>query len=193
MYPREIEDLIFEMQKLPGVGLKTAERFAFTILNLSKEDRDHFSKTIKDLDHIKHCKVCGNLTDHEICSICENQNRDHNMICVVSQPKDILTLENMNSYEGVYHVLNGLINTSKGILPDQLDIENLLKRITPETEEVILALDPTVEGETTALYLQKLLENHVKVSKLASGIPMGAHLDYTDSKTLSRADRKSVV
>ncbi|MCI9040243.1 recombination mediator RecR [Dubosiella newyorkensis] len=187
MYPREIEDLIFEMQKLPGVGLKTAERFAFTILNLSKEDRDHFSKTIKDLDHIKHCKVCGNLTDHEICSICENQNRDHNMICVVSQPKDILTLENMNSYEGVYHVLNGLINTSKGILPDQLDIENLLKRITPETEEVILALDPTVEGETTALYLQKLLENHVKVSKLASGIPMGAHLDYTDSKTLSRA------
>lgn len=192
MYPREIEDLIFEMQKLPGVGLKTAERFAFTILNLSKEDRDHFSKTIKDLDHIKHCKVCGNLTDHEICSICENQNRDHNMICVVSQPKDILTLENMNSYEGVYHVLNGLINTSKGILPDQLDIENLLKRITPETEEVILALDPTVEGETTALYLQKLLENHVKVSKLASGIPMGAHLDYTDSKTLSR-DRKSVV
>ena len=187
MYPREIEDLIFEMQKLPGVGLKTAERFAFTILNLSKEDRDNFSKTIKDLDHIKHCKVCGNLTDHEICSICENQNRDHNMICVVSQPKDILTLENMNSYEGVYHVLNGLINTSKGILPDQLDIENLLKRITPETEEVILALDPTVEGETTALYLQKLLENHVKVSKLASGIPMGAHLDYTDSKTLSRA------
>ncbi|MEY8542358.1 recombination mediator RecR [Dubosiella newyorkensis] len=187
MYPREIEDLIFEMQKLPGVGLKTAERFAFTILNLSKEDRDHFSKTIKDLEHIKHCKVCGNLTDHEICSICENQNRDHNMICVVSQPKDILTLENMNSYEGVYHVLNGLINTSKGILPDQLDIENLLKRITPETEEVILALDPTVEGETTALYLQKLLENHVKVSKLASGIPMGAHLDYTDSKTLSRA------
>lgn len=187
MYPREIEDLIFEMQKLPGVGLKTAERFAFTILNLSKEDRDHFSKTIKDLDHIKHCKVCGNLTDHEICSICENQNRDHNMICVVSQPKDILTLENMNSYEGVYHVLNGLINTSKGILPDQLDIENLLKRITPETEEVILALDPTVEGETTALYLQNLLENHVKVSKLASGIPMGAHLDYTDSKTLSRA------
>ncbi|WP_276889767.1 recombination mediator RecR [Dubosiella newyorkensis] len=187
MYPREIEDLIFEMQKLPGVGLKTAERFAFTILNLSKEDRDHFSKTIKDLDHIKHCKVCGNLTDHEICSICENQNRDHNMICVVSQPKDILTLENMNSYEGVYHVLNGLINTSKGILPDQLDIENLLKRIAPETEEVILALDPTVEGETTALYLQKLLENHVKVSKLASGIPMGAHLDYTDSKTLSRA------
>ena len=187
MYPREIEDLIFEMQKLPGVGLKTAERFAFTILNLSKEDRDHFSKTIKDLDRIKHCKLCGNLTDHEICSICENQNRDHNMICVVSQPKDILTLENMNSYEGVYHVLNGLINTSKGILPDQLDIENLLKRITPETEEVILALDPTVEGETTALYLQKLLENHVKVSKLASGIPMGAHLDYTDSKTLSRA------
>lgn len=187
MYPREIEDLIFEMQKLPGVGLKTAERFAFTILNLSKEDRNHFSKTIKDLDHIKHCKVCGNLTDHEICSICENQNRDHNMICVVSQPKDILTLENMNSYEGVYHVLNGLINTSKGILPDQLDIENLLKRITSETEEVILALDPTVEGETTALYLQKLLENHVKVSKLASGIPMGAHLDYTDSKTLSRA------
>lgn len=187
MYPREIEDLIFEMQKLPGVGLKTAERFAFTILNLSKEDRDHFSKTIEDLDHIKHCKVCGNLTDHKICSICENQNRDHNMICVVSQPKDILTLENMNSYEGVYHVLNGLINTSKGILPDQLDIENLLKRITPETEEVILALDPTVEGETTALYLQKLLENHVKVSKLASGIPMGAHLDYTDSKTLSRA------
>ncbi len=187
MYPREIEDLIFEMQKLPGVGLKTAERFAFTILNLSKEDRDHFSKTIKDLDRIKHCKLCGNLTDHEICSICENQNRDHNMICVVSQPKDILTLENMNSYDGVYHVLNGLINTSKGILPDQLDIENLLKRITPETEEVILALDPTVEGETTALYLQKLLENHVKVSKLASGIPMGAHLDYTDSKTLSRA------
>lgn len=187
MYPKPLEDLIYNLQKLPGVGTKTAERYAFAILNFDPETKEEWKKALKNISQIKHCKECGNLTDHDVCSICENPNRNHKLICVVSQPKDIIALENMNSYDGVYHVLNGVINTAKGILPSDLNIDSLIKRINENTEEVIIALDPTLEGETTNLYLEKLLGNHVKITKLAYGIPVGSHLDYADTRTLTKA------
>lgn len=187
MYPKPLEDLIYTLQKLPGVGIKTAERYAFAILNFDAETKEEWKHSFQNISKIKHCKECGNLTDQDLCSICENLNRNHKVICVVSNPKDIIALENMNSYDGVYHVLNGVINTAKGVLPSDLNIDSLIKRINDEIQEVIIALDPTLEGETTALYLEKLLGNHVKITKLAYGIPMGSHLDYTDTRTLTKA------
>lgn len=187
MYPRQLENLIFALQRLPGVGAKSAERYAFTILDWSKEKRKELIDALKGIDEIHSCEICGNLSEDKICAICANESRNKNTICVVAYPKDIVAIENMQAYDGVYHVLNGLINTAKGTLPEMLNIDSLLKRINKDTEEVILALDPTIEGETTALYLEKLLENHVKVSKLAYGIPVGGHLDYADTRTLAKA------
>lgn len=188
MYPKTFDDLIYEFQKLPGVGAKTAERYAFTVLDWTDEEISELSDTLKNLKKkVKKCTRCGNLTEGDLCQFCENQNRNQNVICVVQNPKDISAIEAMQEYQGVYHVLDGLINTQKGILPDQLNIASLLDRVNENTEEVILALDPTIEGETTSLYISKLLEGKCKVSRLAHGIPVGSHLDYTDSMTLLKA------
>lgn len=187
MYPEQFEELMIAFHRLPGVGMKTAERYAFEIMNWDPEIRESFLNAVKGIQKINRCKVCGNLTDGEICSICSDESRNHNLICVVQNPKNIYPIENTGIYKGVYHVLNGLINTAKGVLPDELNIDSLLDRINDETEEVILALDPNIEGETTALYLTRLLEDKVKVTQLASGIPVGSHLEYADSKTLERA------
>lgn len=188
MYPKTFEDLIYEFQKLPGVGNKTAERYSFNVLSWSDEDIDEFSGILKNLKKkVKRCKICGNLSEGELCSFCGNRNRNKNIICVVQDAKDIVAIESMQEYEGVYHVLGGVINTQKGILPNQLNIDKLVNRINQDTQEVILALDPTVEGETTSLYLSKLLDGKCKVSRLAYGIPMGSHLDYADSLTLLKA------
>ena len=187
MYPRKFEDLIIAFHKLPGVGNKTAERYAFHALDWDDETINEMIHALEGLKSIQHCKVCGNLSDEDTCEFCKNEYRDHSVICVVQNPKDISAIESMQEYSGVYHVLNGVINTQKGILPDQLNIQSLLDRINEDTKEVILALDPTVEGETTALYLSKLLENKVSVTRLAHGIPVGGHLDYTDARTLLKA------
>ena len=182
MYPKTFDDLIYEFQKLPGVGAKTAERYAFTVLGWNEDEISEKAETLTNLKKkVKKCICCGNLTEDE------NSNRNQNIICVVQNPKDISVIESMQEYNGVYHVLDGLINTQKGVLPDQLNIMSLLKRINENTEEVILALDPTVEGETTALYISKLLEGKSRVSRLAHGIPVGSHLDYTDAMTLLKA------
>lgn len=190
MYPKTFDDLIYEFQKLPGVGYKTAERYAFTVLGWSDESIKEFENTLSTLKvKVKKCRICGNLTDSEDkeCLYCKNNNRNHHMICVVQSTKDISAIESMEDYNGVYHVLDGLINTQKGILPEQLNIKKLLERVDENTEEVILALDPTIEGETTSLYISKLLEGRCKVSKLAHGIAVGSHLDYTDAMTLQKA------
>ena len=188
MYPKTFDDLIYEFQKLPGVGAKTAERYAFTVLDMDEEDLNAFVETLSHLkQRVKKCKVCGNLTEGDLCSFCKDVNRNKNIICVVQNPKDISAIESMQEYNGVYHVLDGLINTQKGILPDQLNIRSLLNRINEHTKEVILALDPTIEGETTSLYISKLLDGKCKVSRLAHGIPVGSHLDYTDAMTLLKA------
>lgn len=188
MYPKKFEDLIQAYSKLPGVGRKTAERYAFTTLNWDEEWINEFITSLSSIkDGIKRCKVCGNLSDGDKCEFCMNDTRNHNVICVVQSPKDIAAIESMQEYNGVYHVLNGLINIQKGILPEHLNIQSLVNRINDDIEEVIIATDPTVEGETTALYITKLLDGRTKVTRLAHGIPMGGHLDYTDAHTLLKA------
>ena len=188
MYPKKFEDLIQAYSKLPGVGRKTAERYAFTTLNWDEEWINEFITSLSSIkDGIKRCKVCGNLSDGDKCEFCMNDTRNHNVICVVQSPKDIAAIESMQEYNGVYHVLNGLINIQKGILPENLNIQSLVNRINDDIEEVIIATDPAVEGETTALYITKLLDGRTKVTRLAHGIPMGGHLDYTDAHTLLKA------
>lgn len=188
MYPKKFEDLIQAYSKLPGVGRKTAERYAFTTLNWDEEWINEFITSLSSIkDGIKYCEVCGNLSDGDKCEFCMNDTRNHNVICVVQSPKDIAAIESMQEYNGVYHVLNGLINIQKGILPENLNIQSLVNRINDDIEEVIIATDPTVEGETTALYITKLLDGRTKVTRLAHGIPMGGHLDYTDAHTLLKA------
>lgn len=189
MYPKKFENLILAFQNLPGVGRKTAERYAFETLNWEQEKREEFVNALQVLiEGVDTCKVCGNLSDGDICSICSDQNRNHTLLCVVQSPKDILAIESIQEYKGVYHVLNGVINTSRGILPEDINIDSLVDRIhKDEIKEVILALNPTVEGETTSLYIEKLIGKDVLVTRLAYGIPMGGHLDYTDSLTLLKA------
>lgn len=187
MYPASFENLIVELHNLPGVGMKSAERMAFAILGWSEDQKNQMIEAFKNASSLQRCKVCGNLSDEEICEICSDDERDKNQICVVQDVKDLYAIENMNEYQGVYHVLYGAINIQKGMMPEDLNIDALEERITDETKEVILALNPTTEGETTALYLSKLLEDRTHVTRLASGLPFGGKLDYTDAKTLSKA------
>ena len=191
MYPKKFQNMIDSYQKLPGVGKKTAERYAFKTLDWDEETLDQFIQSLTDIKKgITYCYICGNLSEEDICDICKNENRNHNCICVVQNPKNIDSIEAMQEFNGVYHVLNGTINVSKGVLPEQLNIQSLINRINEDTEEVILALDPTADGETTSMYISKLLNNKCKVTKLANGIPLGSHLDYTDPLTLLKAFQK---
>ena len=189
MYPKKFNDLIQAFRKLPGVGKKTAERYAYTVLGWNEEKFTEFQNAINHMkEGVHYCKKCGNMSEGEYCEYCMDLNRNTHMICVVQSPKDIAAIESIQEYNGLYHVLHGVINMQKGILPDSLNIASLLERIQKEDiEEVILALDPTVEGETTSLYLEKILKDKVKTTRLAYGIPIGGHLDYTDALTLLRA------
>lgn len=189
MYPIKFENLILAFQKLPGVGRKTAERYAYETLNWDKNKQEEFIQAIEVLkEGIERCETCGNLCEGRICTICEDKNRDTSLLCVVQSPKDIEVIESIQEYNGLYHVLNGLINTSKGIMPEDIRIDELVKRIeSNQVDEVILALDPTLEGETTSMYIEKLVGDKAKVTRLAYGIPMGGHLDYTDTLTLLKA------
>ena len=197
MYPKSLENLIQCFKTLPGVGAKTAERYAFSILDSTEEEAEFFMKSILDVkSKIKHCSCCGNISEEELCEICADPNRDKSMICVVQESKDILAMEKMKEYTGVYHVMNGALSSTKGIMPEDLNIDNLLKRIDENIKEVILATNPTMEGETTALYLDKLLKSKdVYVTRIAHGLPMGGHLDYADELTLVKAfeGRKKIV
>lgn len=181
MYPKKFNDLIQAFRKLPGVGQKTAERYAYTVLGWNEEEFSEFQNAINHMkEGIHYCKKCGNMSEGEYCEYCMDLNRNTHMICVVQSPKDIAAIESIQEYNGLYHVLHGVINMQKGILPDSLNIASLLERIQKEDiEEVILALDPTVEGETTSLYLEKILKDKVKTTRLAYGIPIGGHLDLS--------------
>lgn len=189
MYPKKFEYLIENYRKLPGVGLKTAERYAYETIEWNEEKLNDFIQSLVDIrDGIKICEICGNLSDDDTCDICNDHDRDHSLICVVQSPKDVIAMEKTREYNGLYHVLNGVISTSKGILPEDINIESLLQRINENTKEIIIATNPTVEGETTALYLSKLLEQYeVNVTRIAHGLPMGGHLDYADELTLIKA------
>lgn len=182
--------LIEQFARLPGVGRKTAQRFAFHVLNLPDEKAKEFASAILEAkEKIKKCPVCGNLTDSELCPICSAKNRDGSVICVVEDPRDVLAFERTREYSGTYHVLHGLISPMDGIGPDQLYLKELLARINAGgVEEVIMATNPTVEGEATAMYIAKLLKPlGVKVTRLAYGIPVGGNLEYADEVTLYRA------
>jgi len=188
-YTKTLRLLIDNFRRLPGVGEKTAERYAFAILEMEGQEVDEFSLSVKEAhDKLKKCIVCGFITEEEECDICRDTKRDKEIICVVQQAKDVIAMEKTQSYNGSYHVLNGVISTSKGILPEDINIASLLPRINEETKEVIIATNLTVEGETTALYLAKVLSSSkVKVTRIAHGLPMGGHLDYADELTIIKA------
>lgn len=196
-YPKTIRDLIECYKKLPGVGEKTAERMALSTLEMEDDIINLFSDSLKNLkDKIKRCKICNNLSEDDKCEICKQNNRNKNIICVVEEPKNIIMFEKVGTYKGLYHVLDGLISPLDGINPENLNISSLIERIKKEPiEEVILALKPSIEGETTSLYISKLLEKEkVKITKIAHGIPIGVDMEYIDSLTLEMAleDRISI-
>lgn len=190
MYPETIKKLIECFKKLPGIGEKNAERLALSCLAMDDDIINTFSSTLKDVKiKITNCKTCGNYSETEYCPICEDETRSKDIICVVEESKNIIAFEKIGKYNGTYHVLNGLISPLDGINPEDINIESLITRIkTEKPKEVIIAVRPTIEGETTALYIQKLLKDeNIKVSKLAQGVPMGADIDYMDPLTLEVA------
>ena len=196
-YPETIRHLIECFKKLPGIGEKTAERLALSTLTLDDEIIELFSESIKNVKtKIKRCKKCNNLTENELCDICSDQSRDRSIICVVEDPKNIILFEKVGSYNGVYHVLDNLISPLDGINPEDINLDKLIDRIEKENiKEVIIAVKPSIEGETTALYIVKLLQGkEVVVSKIANGIPIGADMEYIDALTLEMAleDRKKI-
>ena len=196
-YPKTILNLIECFKKYPGIGEKTAERLALASINMDSDIVDLFSKSLKDgKTKIKKCSRCGNLTEDDLCQICTDKSRDTSTLCVVEECKNVILFEKIGSYKGIYHVLGGLISPLEGINPEDIHIDKLIDRIKNENiKEVILAIKPSVEGETTALYIRKMLEGtDVKISKIAHGIPMGADIDYIDPLTLEMAieDRTTI-
>lgn len=186
-YIEPLAKLIAEFGKLPSVGQKTAARYAYALLNWSDEEIEKFSDAIKELKEKVHfCFICGNYTEDDICEICKERTPE--TICVVTEPKDIKALEKLKGYTGVYHVLGGVISPMDGIGPEQLRIKELLNRLTPEVKEVILATNPDVEGEATAMYLARLIKPlGIKVTRIARGLPEGSIIEYADENTLQRA------
>lgn len=185
-----VERLIEEFAKLPGIGQKTAQRLAFHILNMPKEEAECFADAIREAKHtVFTCKVCQNLTDGEVCPICANPARDRSQICVVADPKDVVAFERTREFNGLYHVLHGVISPLGHVGPDDIRIRELLQRVADEdVHEVIIATNPDTEGEATAMYISRLLKPFgVRVTRLAYGIPVGGHLEYIDEVTLTRA------
>ena len=182
--------LIEQFERLPGIGRKSAQRLAFYVLSLSKERAQQFADAIVEAhEKIKKCKVCQSLTESELCPICADQARDRSIVCVVENSQDVIAFERTKEYHGLYHVLHGLISPMDGIGPDQLYIKELLSRLNDgSVKEVVMATNPTVEGEATAMYLARLLKPmNVRVTRLAYGIPVGSNLEYADEVTLYRA------
>ncbi|WP_322199113.1 recombination mediator RecR [Acutalibacter intestini] len=184
-----LEALIDKFEALPGIGPKTAQRLAYYVLDMDSGDAKAFAGAIVEAhEKIHYCSVCCNLTDGELCPICGNSARERSTICVVEDPKDVFALERAGDYAGSYHVLHGAISPLSGVGPEELKIKELLARVTPEVREVIMATNPTVEGEATAMYLSRLLKPlGVRVTRLAYGIPVGGDLEYADEVTLQRA------
>lgn len=185
-----LENLVEQFEKMPGIGYKTAQRLAYYVLNLSKTEAQQFSSAIIAAhEKIHYCKVCCNLTDQELCPVCKSERRDKSLICVVETPRDAMAMEATNEYKGTYHVLHGAISPLNDIGPDDLKIKELIARLgSGDVSEVIMATNPTVEGDATAMYLSRLLKPMgIKVTRLAYGIPVGGDLEYADQVTLARA------
>ena len=182
--------LITEFKRLPGIGQKSAQRMAFYVLRTSRDDAEHLAQAILDVkDKLGLCRICNNITDSELCQYCRDPNRDPKVVCVVEEPHGILGIETTRGYEGRYHVLHGALSPLRGIGPDTLKIKGLVERIGQgEIAEVIVATNPTVEGEATAVYLARLLKPlGVRVSRIAMGVPVGSDLEFADEVTMSKA------
>lgn len=182
--------LIEQFERMPGIGHKTAQRLAFYVLNLSKQQAEEFSATILSAhEKIKQCTCCCNLAEEELCPICKNEGRDKSIICVVEDPRDVFAFERTHEFEGTYHVLHGVISPMNGVGPEDITIKELLARMADGVvQEVIMATNPTVEGEATAMYISRLLKPMgITVSRLAYGVPVGADLEYADEVTLTKA------
>lgn len=197
IYPEPLQNLINFYKKLPGVGEKSAERMALATLDMKDNDVEKYSKDFIDAKKKLHnCKICGHITDEDVCSICSSQNRDKNLICVIEDYKSVFSFEKVGNYKGVYHVLNGLISPMDNIGPEDINLSSLIKRVDElKNPELILALKSSIEGETTTLYIKKIFENkNVTISRLSYGIPIGAEIDYLDIMTLDKAleDRKKI-
>ena len=197
MYPDSIKSLIESFKYLPGIGEKTAERLAFSVLELEEEQIDLFSSSLLEVrDKIHHCKNCNVLTDQEECFICKDSTRSSNLLCVVEDSKSVFLFEKLGMFQGKYHVLDGLISPLDGINPEDIGLNKLLDRIHNEKfDEIIFAFKPSIEGETTSLYIKRILDDFpIKITRLASGVPIGADMEYVDSLTLERAlnDRKVI-
>ena len=189
MYPAAFERLVEQLGKLPGVGSKSAQRMAFYFLGLRDEEAEAFARAITDAKREVHrCRICQNLTDSEVCPICTSAKRDQSTICVVSEPRDVTALERSREYDGVYHVLHGVISPLKHLGPDDITAKELLQRLDGSVEEVIMATNPDTEGEATAMYLSRLIKPlGVRVTRIAYGIPVGSNLEFADDATLFRA------
>lgn len=190
VYTGPITRLIEEFSKLPGVGRKTAQRLAFHVINMNINDVESLAKAIVQAkQEVKYCSVCCNITDTTICSMCSNKNRDDSVICVVEDPRDVAAMERTREFKGKYHVLNGVISPMDGIGPDMIRIKELIQRLgNQDVKEVIMATNPTIEGEATAMYIARLLKPMgIKVTRIAHGLPVGGDLEYADEVTISKA------
>ena len=189
-FPAALQNLADQFARLPGVGSKTAQRLAFHVLSLPDGEAEEFANAILEAKKQVHtCPVCQNLTDRELCPICDDDSRDHSVVCVVADPKDVIAMERSREYRGVYHVLHGVISPLNHVTQDDIRIRELLKRVSQgEIKEVIMATNPDTEGEATAMYISRLLRPmEIKVTRLAYGVPVGSQLEYADEVTLSRA------
>ena len=189
-FPAALERLTEQFARLPGIGSKSAQRLAFHVLSLPDEQAEEFAAAITDAKKtVKTCPVCQNLTDQELCPICADSERNHSVICVVAEPKDVIAMERAREYHGVYHVLHGVISPLNHVGPDDIRIRELLSRVGQgDVQEIIMATNPDTEGEATAMYISRLLRPmEVKVTRLAYGVPVGSQLEYADEVTLSRA------
>ncbi|MFZ3086307.1 MAG: recombination mediator RecR [Candidatus Hydromicrobium sp.] len=197
LYIKSVENLINEFRKLPGIGPKSAKRIVFFLLKLSHSDIVKFSKNLIEMkEKVKFCSQCYSLTEEDICHICRDQSRDRKKICIVEEVSDVIIVEKTGEYKGLYHILGGLLSPIENVGPDEIRVPRLLERVKANNiEEVIIAVNPTVEGESTAMYLKKILVPlGVKVTKLASGLPVGSDLEYADEVTIGRAisDRREL-
>lgn len=189
-YPKPLNKLINELSRLPGIGGKTAQRLAFHILSMSDGDAFRLSDSIREAkEQMRYCSVCGNLTDVDPCAICSDTDRDPSVICVVESPRDVIAMEKIREFKGYYHILHGTISPMDGIGPDDINLKSLVLRLQDErVQELIIATNPTIEGEATAMYIARLIKpSGIKVSRIAHGIPVGGDLEYADEVTLLKA------
>jgi recombination protein RecR len=189
VFSPSVENLVAQLTRLPGIGSRTAQRLAFHILQKPKEEALALAAALSEVkERVRFCRECGNLTEDDVCAICVDSRRDHATICVVEQPVDVVSLERTHEYRGLYHVLGGALSPLDGVEPEHLRIDELLRRVDADTvQEVVLATNPTMTGEATAAYLADRLRGRVRVTRLASGLPVGGDLEYADEVTLGRA------